>query len=192
RLPVGVGPQGDKVQMPLPLDVPKAVPLMTLRIGDRLLVSIPGEMTVEMGRRVRSAVMNAVAGSGIADVVIVGLANEYEDYFTTPQEYDTQHYEGAATVYGRASSVALEETLVKLTHAMVAGRKAPKPYPYDPRNGVGATAPKFPTGTKNGKLVKQPRRRTSRLLHPTVVWQGPPRGFDRPLERAFVRVQRRS
>ena len=192
HLPVGAGAQGDKIQTPIPLNIPKAVPLMTVRVGDRLIASIPGEMTAEMGRRVRHAVEQAAQGSGIRRAVISGLANEYADYFTTPQEYDAQHYEGAATVYGRASSVALEETLVKLTHAMVAGRKAPKPYPYDPRNGVGAKAPKFPTGTKNGKLVKQPRRRTSRLLHPTVVWQGAPRGFDRPLERAFVRVQRRS
>jgi neutral ceramidase len=192
HLPVGAGPQGDKIQAPIPLDIPKAVPLMALRVGDRMIVSIPGEMTAEMGRRVRQAVVRAAQGHGVERAVISGLANEYADYFTTPEEYDAQHYEGAATVYGRASSVALQETLVKLTRALVTGSDAPKPYPYDPRNGVGTHAPPFPQGAKHGKLIKQPPRDARRLLHPTVVWQGAPRGFDRPLEHPFVRVQRRT
>lgn len=96
------------------------------------------------------------------------------------------------TVYGRASSVALQEALVKLTRSLVAGRKAPKAYPYNPRNGVTAKAGPFPRGTGSGKMVKQPERTTRRLLHPTVAWQGGPRGYDRPLDRAFVKVQRRS
>ena len=192
HLPVGVGPQGRKIQTPIPVNIPKAVPLMALRVGDRMIVSIPGEMTAEMGRRVRHAVERAAKGSGVHRAVISGLANEYADYFTTPQEYDAQHYEGAATVYGRASSVALQEALVKLTRTMVTGKKAPKPYPYDPRNGVEAKAPPFSQGAKNAKLIKQPPHLTNRLLHPTVTWQGGPRGFDRPLERAFVRIQRRT
>ena len=188
HLPVGTGPQGDKIQAPVPLDVPKAVPLMAIQVGDREIVSIPGEMTAEMGRRVRHAVEQAARGHGIDRAVISGLANEYADYFTTPEEYDAQHYEGAATVYGRASSVALQETLVKLTRALVTGTTAPRPYAYDPRNGVGAKAPPFPRGAKRGNLIAQPKRGARRLLHPTVVWQGAPRGYDRPLDRAFVKV----
>ena len=192
HLPVGAGPQGNKIQTPIPLDIPTAVPLMTLRVGDRMIVSIPGEMTAEMGRRVRHAVERAARGSGVTRAVISGLANEYADYFTTPEEYDAQHYEGAATVYGRASSVALQEALVKLTRTLVTGKKPPKAYPYDPRNGVVAKAPRFPRGTDKGKLLKQPKKLAKRLQHPTVAWHGAPRGFDRPLDRPFVRVQRRS
>ncbi len=191
HLPVGAGPQGDKIQAPVPLDIPKAVPLMAVRVGDRMLVSIPGEMTAEMGRRLRHAVERAARGHGISRAVISGLANEYADYFTTPEEYDAQHYEGAATVYGRASSVALQETLVRLTRALVSGAKAPKPYRYDPRNGVRATAPPFPRGSRRGRLVHEPKRRARRLEHPAVAWKGAPRGFDRPLGRPFVRVQRK-
>jgi neutral ceramidase len=192
HLPVGAGPQGDKIQTPLQLDIPRAVPLMAVQVDDRMIVSIPGEMTAEMGRRVRHAVQKASAGHGVRRAVISGLANEYADYFTTPEEYDAQHYEGAATVYGRASSVALQEALVKLTRTLVAGRKPPSAYPYDPRNGIKAKAAPFPRGAGHGKILKQPKRGTRRLLHPTVTWQGGPRGLDRPLERAFVKVQRRS
>lgn len=192
HLPVGAGPQGKKIQTAIPLDIPTAVPLMALRVDDRMIVSIPGEMTAEMGRRVRHAVQKAATGHGVHRAVISGLANEYADYFTTPEEYDAQHYEGAATVYGRASSVALQEALVKLTRTLVTGRKPPNAYPYDPRNGIKAKAPRFSRGADSGKILKQPKKRTRRLLHPTVAWQGGPRGFDRPLERAFVKVQRRS
>ena len=46
-----------------------------------------------------------IAGSGIERVVISGLANEFVLYFTTPEEYDRQHYEGGNTHFGRLSSV---------------------------------------------------------------------------------------
>ena len=192
HLPAGVGTQGDKIQTPIPLDVPKADPLMALQVGDRMVVSIPGEMTAEAGRRVRHAVMHAAHGHGVHRAVISGLANEYSDYFTTPEEYDAQHYEGAATIYGRASSVALQEELVKLTSALVHGRKGPKPYVYDPRNGVSAKAKPFSRGAKRGHVRGQPKRVTHRLAHPTFAWRGGARGFDRPIGRAFVQIQRRS
>jgi neutral ceramidase len=193
HLPVGAGPQGDKAQAPIPLDVPKAVPMMALRVGDRMIVSVPGEMTEDMGRRVRAAVMEASSGAGIADVVISGLANEYADYFTTPQEYDAQHYEGAATIYGRASSDALEQVLVGLAGDVVSNRPAPRPYDYDPVNGIAAdaSAAPFPTGPDSASVENQPLTSYPRLGHAWFSWQGGQRGYDRPLERAFVLVQRR-
>jgi neutral ceramidase len=187
-----MGPQGDKETAPITLDVPKAVPLTAARIGDRMVVSVPGEMTEGMGRRVRAAVTAASAGHGIARTVISGLANEYADYFTSPQEYDAQHYEGAATVYGRASSVAIEEVLVRLARALVGGKPGPKPYVYDPRNGIRAGARPFSKGAKHGKITAQPRPAARRLAHPSFSWQGGPKGTDRPLDRAFVQVQRRT
>ncbi len=192
HLPVGAGPQGDKAQAPIPLDVPKAVPMMALRVGDRMVVSVPGEMTEDMGRRVRAAVMQASSSAGIADVVISGLANEYADYFTTPQEYDAQHYEGAATIYGRASSDALQQVLVGLAGDVVSNRPAPSPYEYDPVNGIGADADAgpFPTGPSSASLKNQPLASYPRLGHAWFSWQGGARGYDRPLERAFVLVQR--
>ncbi|MFL5911180.1 MAG: neutral/alkaline non-lysosomal ceramidase N-terminal domain-containing protein, partial [Gaiellaceae bacterium] len=184
------GPQGDKSQAPIPLDIPKAVPLMTLRIGDRMIASIPGEMTEDMGRRVRAAVTDAARGSGVTATVISGLANEYADYFTTPEEYDAQHYEGAATVYGRASSVALEQVLVQLAGAMAGGKPAPAAYPFDPENGVNADAQPFSSGAASGSPQAQPPASAPRLSHPSFAWHGGERGYDRPVGSPFVLVQR--
>jgi hypothetical protein len=182
--------QGDKIVIGAPLDVPKAVPLMALRVADRVIVSVPGEMTSEMGRRLRKSVLDASAGSGVTTAVIAGLANEYADYFTTPEEYDAQHYEGGATIYGRASSVALQEAITSLSATLAKGQAAPKPYAYDPTNGVPATGAAFPSGAASGKITAQPGASAARLGHPAISWQGGQRGFDRPLDKAFVSVQR--
>ena len=188
-LPI-TGPQGDKIVAPIPLTVPQAVPMMAIRLGERVVVSVPGEMTEEMGRRVRAAVLQATAGSGITGAVISGLANEYADYFTTPQEFDAQHYEGGATVYGRASADALEQTLVSLSSALVGGGSAPAAYPFDPTNGVSANAGPYPTGASSASIRSQPVPTVARLSHARVSWQGGQRGYDRPLDTAFITVQR--
>ncbi len=126
---------------------PPAVPLLVARIGPRVVATVPGEMTVEMGRRVRAAVLAASAGSGVEAVQISGLANEYLSYFPTPEEYDMQHYEGGSTMFGRTSSVLVQEQLAALAGQLRSGQPATAPYAFDPRNGVTADgAPVRPGG----------------------------------------------
>jgi hypothetical protein len=78
----------------------KSPEVQVLRVGDRLLLATPGEPTVEMGRRFRDAVA-PVLPAGVKEPVIVGLANDYIGYMTTPEEYQMQHYEGGHTVFGQ-------------------------------------------------------------------------------------------
>ncbi|HKP91954.1 MAG TPA: neutral/alkaline non-lysosomal ceramidase N-terminal domain-containing protein [Thermoleophilaceae bacterium] len=189
--PVSAGPQGDKIAVNAPGDYPKAVPLAALRLGDRMIVTIPGEMTVDMGRRIRTAVLNQSRPSGVRRAVISGLANEYLQYFVTPEEYDRQHYEGGSMLYGRASSVLLKESLEALTRSLVLGRAAPKAYPYDPRNGLAATDPPFPSGAAKATPLRQPAT-TARFRRARFEWHGGQRGLDRPLDRAFVTIERRT
>jgi hypothetical protein len=183
-------PQGHKI-VTLTVGIASAMPLEAIRIGDRMIVSVPGEMTEEMGRRLRASVLKATRGAGIKDVVISGLANEYADYFTTPEEYDAQHYEGGSTVYGRNSSLALQDGIDKLAGRLADGAKAPKPYPFDLTNGISPDGSRFPNGAAHGKAVTQPRPKSRRLRHPKFSWQGGVRGYDRPLEQPFVKVRRR-
>jgi neutral ceramidase len=188
--PVDNGPQGDKVPFPTGRpNVPQAVPMMALRIADRMIVSIPGEITVAMGQRVRNAVLNATAGAGVGRVIIAGLANEYLSYFTTPEEYERQHYEGAATLYGKTASLVLQGTLAELANRLVHGQPDPPAYAYDPINGVAATAAPFSTGPDSATAGAQPQR-TARLGHAIFGWSGGLRGFDRPVDGAFVHVRR--
>lgn len=84
-----------------------------------VIVTLPGEFTTQMGERVRQAVWSAIPASEPkpakpAHVLLIGLANEYVGYFTTPEEYDAQHYEGAMTLYGPASGPYLQHVLAGL------------------------------------------------------------------------------
>jgi neutral ceramidase len=191
RLPAPVGPQGSKIPVHHALsDVPHAAPLTALRIGDRLMVTYPGEPTVGVGRALRDAVRRVVGGSGIAQIVVVGYANEYGSYWTTPAEYEEQHYEGGSTGYGRYASILVQDALVDLAGRLVSGRPAPDPHPYDPNNGLHATADDYGGGAATGVATAQPGG-VMRLGHATFAWKGGANGIDRRVDAPFVTVQRR-
>jgi hypothetical protein len=185
------GAQGDKIQVTDQTgSIPQAVPLVALRIGDRMIVSIPGEMTVGMGQRVRAAVLQATQGAGIKRAIISGIANEYVQYFTSPEEYDRQHYEGGSTLYGRLASVLMEEADVNLAKALVESKPAATPFAFDPTNGVKPDGPAFPDGADRGRAEAQPQG-VERLERAEFKWSGGVRGYDRPVDSKFVTIQRR-
>jgi hypothetical protein len=190
KLPFDVGPQGDKIlTVNASGSISKAVPFTAVRIGDGLLATIAGEPTVGVGKIVRKSVRAAVGGSGIARVVIVGYAGDYLNYFTTPAEYEQQAYEGGFTMYGHYSSLVLRDTLVELAKRLVTGQPAPAPYAYDPNAGMHVTGARYGSGAARGKVTAQPRVAV-RLGHASFAWNGGPNGLDRPVDKAFVTIQR--
>ena len=191
RAPVELGPHGNKIYPPGASSVPDAVPLLAVRVGPRLLVSIPGEGTKEVGARIRADVLRAVAGAGIEDVVMSGLANEFVLYFTTPEEYARQHYEGGNTHFGKFASNLLKDDLARLAGTLVRGEPAPPAHPFDSTNGVRPDGPEFGAGAASGTLLEQPAGAYPRFGHATMAWQGGPQGLDRPVDRAFVTAERR-
>ena len=185
--------QGHKIVVPTTLvstgSTPTAVPLTVAQVGERLIATIPGEMTVDMGRRVRGAVDLMAKGHGITGVQLSGLANEYLSYFVSPEEYDAQHYEGGSTMYGRESSLLLMQQLQLLTKALVDKTAAAAPDSEDPTNGVADTAAPFGTGVSSAVAKTQPGT-TQRLQRAVYSWQGGIKGFDMPLGKAFVSITR--
>ena len=188
RSPSSSGAQGDKLG--IPIDVPPVVPLMVVRVGSRVIASMPGEASKEMGARVREAVEAAGGPAGVQRVVISGLANEYINYVTTPEEYGQQHYEGGSTLFGPLEGNFLRDRLVDLTRALVTGAPAPAPDPFDPTNGVEPDGADYPPGAASGSLLAQPDERVPRLGHAEITWQGGPLGHDRPVDAPFVIVER--
>ncbi|HEY1357735.1 MAG TPA: neutral/alkaline non-lysosomal ceramidase N-terminal domain-containing protein [Thermoleophilaceae bacterium] len=193
RSPVVTDPaQGHKIGVKgVPGSIPGAVPLMAVRLGSRMIVSVPGEATKETGVRIEHSVMSLVGARGIRRVVISGLANEYMSYFTTPEEFERQHYEGGQTYWGRLSSVLLGDELARLAGRLVTGQPAQPAYAIDPTNGVKPNGPPYSSGAARGTAVGQPAAFYRRFQHATFSWQGGPQGLDRPVDRAFVVVQRR-
>lgn len=195
RAPVeGFESQGHKVGIPGSASAdsyPTAVPLFVVRVADRLVISMPGEATVQVGRIARARVLRAARGLGVRGATVVGLANEFIQYITTPAEYDRQHYEGGSTIYGPAESAAITDSLVQLAKRMRAGKRAPAPYEFDPRHGVVADGEPFGTGATSAAAVSQPAA-VPPGAQAVFRWQGGPAGLDRPLDRRFVAIERRA
>ncbi|MGH2955146.1 MAG: neutral/alkaline non-lysosomal ceramidase N-terminal domain-containing protein [Solirubrobacterales bacterium] len=194
RAPVeGFESQGHKIGVPFAISedsYPTAVPLFVVRVGDRLIASLPGEATVEVGRRAVDALLEASRGTGVRGAAISGLANEFIQYLTTPEEYDRQHYEGGSTIFGPASSVLLTEQLAELAGRLARGEPAQPAHEFDPRNGVVADGAPFGDGAASAAALRQPDD-VPPGAQAVFDWQGGPRGLDRPLDDRFVAIQRR-
>ena len=191
RAPVAVGPQGHKIFPPGASGVPNVVPLLAVRVGSGMIVSVPGEATKEAGARIEADVLRAVGGSGIDRVVVSGLANEFILYFTTPEEYARQHYEGGNTHFGTYASNLLKGELARLAGTLVRGEPAPAPAPFDATNGVRPDGPLYGDGAASGELTGEPAESYPKLGKAEVSWRGGPEGLDRPVDRPFVIAERR-
>lgn len=108
------------------LKAPSVVPLGVYTVGPLVIATLPGEFTYTAGRRIRRA-LSASSGQPEEHVLLVGLANEYLSYFATPEEYDSQQYEGGSTGWGALSAPVVGQALVRLYQS---GNSAPLPRDY--------------------------------------------------------------
>jgi neutral ceramidase len=92
--------RGDVMEQPW---APHVLPFQILRIGTFAAATVPFEPTTVAARRIRATVARALAASGVREVAVLGYANAYASYLTTHEEYEAQAYEGATTLFGRAS-----------------------------------------------------------------------------------------
>ena len=69
----------------------------SLRLGDLLIMGVPGEMTAEMGLSLKSRVR---AAAGTPHVVVGGLADEWISYIVSAQQYRKAGYEASMSFYG--------------------------------------------------------------------------------------------
>lgn len=106
---------------------PAFAQLSVLRIGNRLIGSIPGEVTTTAGSRMQSEMLVAARQLGIAadTALILGLANGYVGYVTTSEEFAAQYYEGGSTLYGPGEAAMFERALAGLTSALSTGDVLP-------------------------------------------------------------------
>lgn len=154
--------------------VPDEAPLGVYSIGPFIIATLPGEVTTMLGRRISDRIS---AVTGRKDVALVGLANEYISYFTTPEEYDVQDYEGAATLYGPASGPLLEVELARLARDLTSpvGQSWQRAYRYEPGGEnnftmarIGAAPWSMTEGLAN--IVQEVTTGRPRHDYPQLVW----------------------
>lgn len=91
---------------------PRELPITWATIGSFAVATFPVEMTTAMAAEIRKKL-----GLKHGEAEIVGLANEYASYVTTPSEYAAQNYEGGSTIWGPQEGPYLGCVLEKLIHA---------------------------------------------------------------------------
>jgi len=90
----------------LPRLSPEQTTSGSLRLGELVVIGIPGEMAAGLGRNVKS---NAKQITGAKHPVIGGLANEWISYILTAEAYRQGRYESSVSFYGET----LGPTIVK-------------------------------------------------------------------------------
>lgn len=104
------------------------------RIGQFVILAMPGEVTTMAGRRLRDAVMSEL-GDWAHHIVLAGYANEFAGYVTTPEEYDLQQYEAAHNLHGRWSLPAYQQVASQLAAALQADQNMAPQTGYDDWRG---------------------------------------------------------
>ncbi|GGL07673.1 neutral/alkaline ceramidase [Mangrovihabitans endophyticus] len=176
---------------------PQVMPLQVLRIGQLAVTTAPGEFTIVAGQRVRDAVDAELSGV-TTHQILAGYANTYAGYVATPEEYDLQHYEGAATHFGRYTGPAYEQELAKLAAALRDGRTTPSTVrpPALPQNRIsarpGVVLDTPPLGKSFGSVLVQPGAAYGRGATVRVDFvTGHPNNNLRD-EGTFVEIQRQA
>ncbi|KAK6793268.1 hypothetical protein RDI58_006721 [Solanum bulbocastanum] len=194
----------DTGEMKVPYDwAPSILPVQILRIGQLVILSVPGEFTTMAGRRLRDAVKMVLTSGGTKEfgsnihVVLAGLTNTYSQYITTFEEYEIQRYEGASTLYGPHTLSAYIQQFKTLASALITGKTLQAgPQPPDLlEKQISLLTPVVmdatPLGSKFGDLITDvPQSSTFKRgdLVSVAFWSACPRN-DLMTEGTFALVE---
>lgn len=165
------------------------------RIGGVVIASLPFEPTVTAGLRIRRAVAEALDVPFDA-VIAQGYVNGYSHYLTTPEEYETQNYEGGATLFGRHGLPAVVQTFDHLSSAMAHGIPVDPGAPEKDLMGLIPHSPTgnplvdlAPLGTTFGDVISGPTGPVAAGSTVSVTFVGANPNSDLRHERGFFFVE---
>lgn len=146
--------------------VPSIMPLQLIQLGGLIIIAHPGELTTIAGIKLRKTVLDILdkETTGVKFAVVATYSNAYTSYTTTKKEYEMQHFEGAATLFGPWTLKAYRQENAKLARALKENKPVPKgPTPPDlnkkyRRRITGVPPEKEPIGKNFGDVEgDQPR-----------------------------------
>lgn len=107
--------------------LPSYAQVTVVRLGDRIIGAVPGEVSTTAGRRMRDQMLASARAAGIpvTTALILGHANGYLEYVTTAEEYTAQFYEGGSTLYGPGTAAMFTRVLAGLAAAVSSGDTLP-------------------------------------------------------------------
>jgi neutral ceramidase len=170
------------------------VPIGVATIGQLALVFLPGEITTMAGRRMRDTV-RAALGDRSKHAVIAAYSNDYTGYITTPEEYDTQQYEGGHTLFGRWTLPAYQQEIDRVSRALVSDTAVADGADQGDLRGTvssGALGNDFdepPASASFGDVVDAPQASYAQGDTASVsFWTGHP---GNALRETYIEIQRR-
>lgn len=125
---------GCQAEKPVAIPSGSAVlPFQIIRIGNFAVLGLPWEVTTMSARRLRKNLLDILAPIGIDTIVVASHTNEFVNYLTTREEYSSQQYEGASTLYGPWTLAVVQQEARKLALTLRDGTPAPagSPFPDD-------------------------------------------------------------
>lgn len=170
------------------------LPFQLFQIGNLGLLGLPWEVTTMAARRLRDTLMPELSRAGIDTLVIAGLVNDYVHYLTTREEYESQQYEGASTLYGPWTLAAVQQESLNLARALVNEEEEPKPRDPGPRADLALVAGPIeaphPAGAP-GTVLAQPADSIQGDVVVFSIVAGHP-GNDLQLNGSYVDVERQN
>jgi len=98
---------------------PEEADLGSLKIGNLVIVGIPGEMTAILGLKLKSD----LKAEGIKYVAIGGLANEWISYILSRDQYiNGEGYESSVSFYGPDLGSYISEEVIKNASQLIQGK----------------------------------------------------------------------
>jgi neutral ceramidase len=174
---------------------PTPLPFQLFRVGNLAIIGLPWEITTMSARRIRKTLLEVLAPVGIDTVIIAGLSNAFVQYLTTREEFSSQQYEGASTLYGPWTLAAVQQESRKLALAMAADEPAPEGPPIADEVPRLVRPPYVPSdlpglGTNFGDLLVDVPNIVERGDTVRAEWQaGHPRN-DRKTQSSYVYAER--
>ncbi len=98
------------LQVLLPRMQPSQTTVHSLRLGDLLIIGIPGEMAADLGIDLKQQARR-ITGAG--HPVIGGLANEWISYILSPEAWRTGRYEASVSFYGETLGPTIVQGALK-------------------------------------------------------------------------------
>jgi neutral ceramidase len=164
----------------------QVLPYSIVQIGPLVTVWTSSEITTMAGRRLRQAVAGALEVDP-NEVVIAAYSNCFSAYVTTFEEYQSQQYEGAHTLFGPWTEAGMRQEFVRLARAIKENQPVVSTAHCEDMRSRGGNTWKevhdepMPKDARFGDLVTQPKQayRPGELVE-AVFWTGcPSSGYRR-------------
>ena len=95
--------------------VPAQTHCTCVRLGDLVILGVPGEMAAQLGMEAKSKVAQV---TGASSVTIGGLADEWVSYILPADEYQKGGYEASMSFYGETLGDTLVEGIIRCARGL--------------------------------------------------------------------------